>query len=149
MNHTGVRSTGSRRSARSRRSFTATPQSIRTAPNAAFLGRGYSRDGGFGGTVSGFDESEFGPNAWLVDELYQQYAADPESVSEAWREYFEDYQPRTGNGEAAPESPAPPPEPAAVPATPVAPPVAEPQKQTATQPTVAEASTADGTTTPL
>jgi 2-oxoglutarate dehydrogenase E1 component len=100
--------------------------------------------------VSGFDESEFGPNAWLVDELYQQYAADPESVSEAWREYFEDYQPRTGNGQAAPESPAPPPpEPAAVPAAPAAPPVAEPQKQTAPQPTEANVSAVDGAATPL
>jgi 2-oxoglutarate decarboxylase len=57
--------------------------------------------------MRGFDESEFGPNAWLVDELYRQYLADPDSVSEAWREYFEDYQPRTGNGQAAPVAPAP------------------------------------------
>src|SRR3954465_11709010 len=33
----------------------------------------------------------FGPNAWLVDEMYDQYVQDPSSVSESWREFFEDY----------------------------------------------------------
>ena len=42
----------------------------------------------------------FGPNTWLVEELYRQYVTDPESVSELWREFFEDYRPRTGDGEA-------------------------------------------------
>jgi len=32
-----------------------------------------------------------GPNAWLVDEMYEQYLADPGSVSEAWRDFFADY----------------------------------------------------------
>ncbi|MFP3902512.1 MAG: 2-oxoglutarate dehydrogenase E1 subunit family protein, partial [Acidimicrobiia bacterium] len=32
-----------------------------------------------------------GPNAWLVDEMYEQYLADPASVSEAWRDFFADY----------------------------------------------------------
>jgi 2-oxoglutarate dehydrogenase E1 component len=35
----------------------------------------------------------FGPNSWLVDEMYEQYLADPESVAEAWREFFADYRP--------------------------------------------------------
>jgi multifunctional 2-oxoglutarate metabolism enzyme len=35
--------------------------------------------------------SSFGPNAWLVDEMYEQYVADPSSVSESWREFFADY----------------------------------------------------------
>jgi 2-oxoglutarate decarboxylase len=34
-----------------------------------------------------------GPNAWLVDEMYDQYRADPTSVSESWREFFADYRP--------------------------------------------------------
>ena len=34
----------------------------------------------------------FGPNAWLVDDLYEQYLADPNSVSATWRDYFADYQ---------------------------------------------------------
>ena len=32
-----------------------------------------------------------GPNAWLVDEMYEQFVADPSSVSETWREFFADY----------------------------------------------------------
>ncbi len=33
-----------------------------------------------------------GPNAWLVDEMYEQYLANPSSVSESWQEFFADYQ---------------------------------------------------------
>ena len=33
----------------------------------------------------------FGPNAWLVDEMYDQYRVDPASVSESWQEFFADY----------------------------------------------------------
>ncbi|MCC5952442.1 MAG: multifunctional oxoglutarate decarboxylase/oxoglutarate dehydrogenase thiamine pyrophosphate-binding subunit/dihydrolipoyllysine-residue succinyltransferase subunit [Acidimicrobiia bacterium] len=43
-----------------------------------------------------------GPNAWLVDEMYEQYLADPASVSPSWREFFADYRP------AAPTRPSPP-----------------------------------------
>ena len=32
-----------------------------------------------------------GPNAWLVDEMYEQYLDDPASVSESWRDFFADY----------------------------------------------------------
>jgi multifunctional 2-oxoglutarate metabolism enzyme len=35
----------------------------------------------------------FGPNAWLVDDMYDQYRKDPSSVSESWREFFHDYVP--------------------------------------------------------
>ncbi len=35
--------------------------------------------------------SAFGANSWLVEEMYEQYRADPESVGESWREFFEDY----------------------------------------------------------
>ncbi len=34
--------------------------------------------------------ADFGANEWLVDEMYEKYAADPESVDEAWRELFSD-----------------------------------------------------------
>jgi 2-oxoglutarate dehydrogenase E1 component len=34
----------------------------------------------------------FGPNAWLVEELYDRYLQDPASVAESWREFFSDYQ---------------------------------------------------------
>ena len=32
-----------------------------------------------------------GPNEWLVDEMYEQYLADPSSVSKSWQEFFADY----------------------------------------------------------
>jgi multifunctional 2-oxoglutarate metabolism enzyme len=35
----------------------------------------------------------FGPNEWLVDEIYQQYLEDPNSVDKAWWDFFADYQP--------------------------------------------------------
>ncbi|HMC42392.1 MAG TPA: multifunctional oxoglutarate decarboxylase/oxoglutarate dehydrogenase thiamine pyrophosphate-binding subunit/dihydrolipoyllysine-residue succinyltransferase subunit, partial [Acidimicrobiales bacterium] len=35
--------------------------------------------------------ASFGPNAWLVDEMYEQYRRDPSSVSESWQEFFADY----------------------------------------------------------
>ncbi|MFP5370603.1 MAG: 2-oxoglutarate dehydrogenase E1 subunit family protein, partial [Actinomycetes bacterium] len=55
----------------------------------------------------------FGTNEWLVEEMYQQYVADPSSVDQAWHEFFADYRPgspvtggeheTTGaNGQAAP-----------------------------------------------
>jgi len=38
----------------------------------------------------------FGPNEWLVDEIYQQYLKDPNSVDKAWWDFFADYQPADG-----------------------------------------------------
>jgi multifunctional 2-oxoglutarate metabolism enzyme len=35
----------------------------------------------------------FGTNEWLVEEMYQQFLADPESVDQAWHEFFADYRP--------------------------------------------------------
>ncbi|MBA2768975.1 MAG: hypothetical protein H0U35_07585, partial [Sporichthyaceae bacterium] len=35
----------------------------------------------------------FGPNEWLVDELYQQYLKDKNSVDRAWWDFFADYRP--------------------------------------------------------
>src|SRR5580698_9149906 len=35
----------------------------------------------------------FGPNAWLVDDMYDRFLADPDSVSDSWREFFADYRP--------------------------------------------------------
>jgi 2-oxoglutarate decarboxylase len=37
----------------------------------------------------------FGPNYWLVEEMYDQYKADPRSVSESWQEFFADYRQET------------------------------------------------------
>ncbi|MEV0206564.1 multifunctional oxoglutarate decarboxylase/oxoglutarate dehydrogenase thiamine pyrophosphate-binding subunit/dihydrolipoyllysine-residue succinyltransferase subunit [Streptomyces sp. NPDC050788] len=44
----------------------------------------------------------FGPNEWLVDEIYQQYLQDPNSVDRAWWDFFADYKP----GAAAAPAPA-------------------------------------------
>ncbi len=38
----------------------------------------------------------FGANAWLVDDMYEQYRADPGSVADSWREFFADYSPAVG-----------------------------------------------------
>jgi len=51
---------------------------------------GMTPDNKFGGS--------FGSNEWLVDEMYERYLADPNSVEENWREFFSGYTP----GAAAP-----------------------------------------------
>ncbi|MFG2192884.1 multifunctional oxoglutarate decarboxylase/oxoglutarate dehydrogenase thiamine pyrophosphate-binding subunit/dihydrolipoyllysine-residue succinyltransferase subunit [Streptomyces sp. NPDC048639] len=77
----------------------------------------------------------FGPNEWLVDEIYQQYLQDPNSVDRAWWDFFADYKPGhdTGSAVASPpqasagteapagEQAAPAPKAAAEPAAPSAP----------------------------
>ncbi|HTI27983.1 MAG TPA: 2-oxo acid dehydrogenase subunit E2, partial [Kutzneria sp.] len=35
--------------------------------------------------------SQFGPNEWLVEEMYDQFLADPSSVDPAWHDFFADY----------------------------------------------------------
>src|ERR1700733_11178553 len=47
------------------------------------------------GAASGANSAstDFGPNEWLVDELYQRYQADPGSVDRAWWSFFADYEP--------------------------------------------------------
>jgi 2-oxoglutarate decarboxylase len=42
-------------------------------------------------------QTSFGPNAWLVDDMYEQYREDPSSVSESWQEFFEGYRPGGAN----------------------------------------------------
>src|SRR5687768_2620622 len=36
---------------------------------------------------------EFGPNEWLVEEMYQRFLDDPTTVDPAWHEFFADYRP--------------------------------------------------------
>ena len=43
--------------------------------------------------------SGFGPNEWIVEDMYQRYLADPSSVDTAWHDFFADYRP---NGVAGP-----------------------------------------------
>lgn len=81
-------------------------------------------------TGSGPDETtsgEFGANEWLVDEMYERYLVDKNSVDRAWWPVLESYH---QTASAPPEAPAPPaaaPEAATPPATPAA-------AQTAPQP---------------
>jgi 2-oxoglutarate dehydrogenase E1 component len=42
--------------------------------------------------------SDFGPNEWLVHEIWQQYQQDPNSVSPEWREFLSDYRPVDAGG---------------------------------------------------
>ena len=42
-------------------------------------------------------QGRFGPNEWLVDEIYQQYLADRASVDPAWWDFFADYTPAEGS----------------------------------------------------
>ncbi|HVK24992.1 MAG TPA: hypothetical protein VM677_26840, partial [Actinokineospora sp.] len=37
--------------------------------------------------------SQFGANEWLVEEMYEQFLADPSSVDPAWHDFFADYKP--------------------------------------------------------
>ncbi|WP_158892419.1 multifunctional oxoglutarate decarboxylase/oxoglutarate dehydrogenase thiamine pyrophosphate-binding subunit/dihydrolipoyllysine-residue succinyltransferase subunit [Amycolatopsis anabasis] len=71
--------------------------------------------------------SQFGPNEWLVEEMYDQFLADPSSVDAAWHDFFADFKPTqaaqakadnareaaaegardqaSGNGQASPPTP--------------------------------------------
>src|SRR3954451_3432259 len=42
--------------------------------------------------------ADFGPNEWIVDEMYQRYLADPSSVDPAWHDFFADYKPVMATG---------------------------------------------------
>lgn len=51
----------------------------------------------------------FGPNEWIVEEMYQRYLADPSSVDSAWHDFFADYRPAPGAATPRPaEEKAPP-----------------------------------------
>jgi 2-oxoglutarate dehydrogenase E1 component len=45
--------------------------------------------------------ADFGPNEWIVDEMYQRYLADPNSVDPAWHDFFADYKPAMASGSIA------------------------------------------------
>ena len=53
------------------------------------------------------DSEEFGPNIWLVDEMYRRYVENPQAVGESWREFFADYKPaHNASQQSAPPAPA-------------------------------------------
>ena len=67
--------------------------------------------------------STYGANIAFIEELYEKYRSDPNSVSPSWREFFRDYQPEEGE-ESSPTpdiQPPTPPRPVPVPAPQVAP----------------------------
>ncbi|HZE40750.1 MAG TPA: multifunctional oxoglutarate decarboxylase/oxoglutarate dehydrogenase thiamine pyrophosphate-binding subunit/dihydrolipoyllysine-residue succinyltransferase subunit [Stackebrandtia sp.] len=51
---------------------------------------------------------EFGPNEWIVEDMYQRYLADPSSVESTWHDFFADYHPETPDNAAATPTPAAP-----------------------------------------
>ncbi|MBU3716323.1 MAG: multifunctional oxoglutarate decarboxylase/oxoglutarate dehydrogenase thiamine pyrophosphate-binding subunit/dihydrolipoyllysine-residue succinyltransferase subunit, partial [Candidatus Nanopelagicaceae bacterium] len=55
----------------------------------------------------------FGANEWLVDEMYEQYLRDPNSITEDWKAFFAGYKPASNGASvsAAPTSPGTPPVP--------------------------------------
>ncbi|MFI9719263.1 multifunctional oxoglutarate decarboxylase/oxoglutarate dehydrogenase thiamine pyrophosphate-binding subunit/dihydrolipoyllysine-residue succinyltransferase subunit [Streptomyces sp. NPDC052396] len=90
----------------------------------------------------------FGPNEWLVDEIYQQYLQDPNSVDRAWWDFFADYKPGANPPQAAATGTAPAAPPAAAPA-PAAPAPAQPAAQPAAPaPAVAQAQPAPAAAAP-
>ena len=47
------------------------------------------------GPVTTTNSANLGANAWIVDEMYRDYLADPSSVSASWREFFVGFRPGT------------------------------------------------------
>ncbi len=93
----------------------------------------------------------FGPNSWLVEEMYDRYLEDPTSVGDTWKDFFADYrregQPHpnasaaggpVGPGET-PVAPTPTPTPAVA-----APAAAAPAAPAASRPSVAPAADPEG-----
>ncbi|MCC2033470.1 multifunctional oxoglutarate decarboxylase/oxoglutarate dehydrogenase thiamine pyrophosphate-binding subunit/dihydrolipoyllysine-residue succinyltransferase subunit [Microbacterium allomyrinae] len=79
------------------------------------------------------NEGEFGANEWLVDELYEQFKIDRNSVDKAWWPTLEAYHPVAGTTGAPPAGTSAPGAPVSE-ATP--PPVAEPRPVTAPIPII-------------
>jgi 2-oxoglutarate dehydrogenase E1 component len=50
----------------------------------------------------------YGHNVGYIDELHRRFLEDPESVGEAWREFFADYQPPAAEAAAPPAAPSAP-----------------------------------------
>ena len=87
-----------------------------------------------------------GPNAWLVDEMYEQFQRDPVSVSESWQEFFHGYNPSVAPRVVVTTAAAPTPAPVTAPAAPIAAPaapIAAPTPPAATPATPPAATVAD------
>src|SRR5271165_766907 len=69
-----------------------------SAPNRPGAGPGVGR-----AAPDHANQTDFGANEWLVEELYQRYLADPGSVDRAWWSFFADYQPTLPSGTTGPQ----------------------------------------------
>lgn len=83
------------------------------------------------GTEDG-SSGEFGANEWLVDELYEQFVQDRNSVDKSWWPILENYHPAVKDQSA----PSPDETPAPTPAEPTVPAPAEPTAPSPAEPTV-------------
>ena len=85
----------------------------------------------------------FGPNLWLVEELYQLFLDDPSAVDASWHEFFADYQPASAGegGRADATTPTAAPTPRSAPEKPAA--------GSASQAARPVSSAEEGTSTPL
>ncbi|HTJ36041.1 MAG TPA: 2-oxo acid dehydrogenase subunit E2, partial [Dactylosporangium sp.] len=83
------------------------------------------------GTDDG-SSGEFGANEWLVEELYEQFLRDKNSVDKSWWPVLESYKPSVQDGEASTPSETP----APTPAEPGVPTPSEPTVPTPAEPTV-------------
>jgi len=96
---------------------------------------------------------QFGPNEWLVEEMYEQFLANPSAVDSSWHDFFAGYRPaaRSDNGQPArTATPARPQQPPAQ--LPKQPPTKPPANRTLGQATAgapAQHDLAQDTTTPL
>ena len=113
------------------------------------------------GTDDG-SSGEFGANEWLVDELYEQFIVDKNSVDKSWWPILESYQPTVKDGQASTSTeqasteqastPAPSETPAPTPAEPTVPTPTEPTAPSPTEPNApspAEPSTPAGDAHPV
>nr|BFF13571.1 hypothetical protein GCM10025699_48740 [Microbacterium flavescens] len=95
------------------------------------------------GTTDDGSAAEFGANEWLVDELYEQWVVDRNSVDESWWPILESYTPSEGQTPSAPSVPAgSDPEPAAAP-------TAAPASASATQPVAARTTSVEPSAKPI
>src|SRR5699024_8869379 len=49
---------------------------------------------------------DFGSNEWLVEELYEQYKSDKNSVDKSWWPFFDKYEKNSGGSQTAAAKPA-------------------------------------------
>src|SRR5690348_3205529 len=97
---------------RRKRAMSAVPPE---SPRASAVPSEHTTEHSGAESQAGHPGTDFGPNEWLVDELYQRYLADPSSVAMEWWNFFADYRPPPGSpaqaataaGQAARPAPAP------------------------------------------